>query len=204
MSLEKELIELGMEPMIAKVVQEAKMPEIPKDETKLYKKYKEAGFTTQGSYLEKADSNLLWVKLLCETGRLYGNHLRYVNLGDEVIQEEVTKTGLLGISYNAHERKVKTKILQLIRTWEYEDIVPEKILDTIIKHKNDFNHFFIGVPQTIDKNSITKLIDPILLGCNDYNSDSYCWFAVLGVWGNDWYEVNLYNTSNQSKKTEEQ
>ena len=148
------------------------------------KKYQEAGFTLKNKKLSTEikikGSPFLSVELRVWTSYWRGHRCYTASFS----RQKTRKRFLRDETINEHVS------IPLLTPNIYGDDVPEQILDTMIKNKSKFNHYYILLPEqarvTVD--------DPVLLGSYDavlpYERN---WFAILGVWGTDWYELNLFN-----------
>jgi len=182
------LRELGVDSTIIEILETKRQNPDSNIEYDRLEKYREAGFTKRVKVIERSDylrkSPYLIIRASVD--------IHYIDLG-----------GYARLPHIHLRRRIKhwfftqeiESVLALIPISQYKDNVPEFILDTIIKNQDNFQDFAIGIPAK------PHLInDPILFGAkttfpiqyNDRggrNMDLY----VLGVWGDDWHELDLGN-----------
>lgn len=170
------------------------------DQERIGEKYKALGFMKQAHIKLKHQgrSKFLWLELSLRHNWTYGAWWRRTFEAQTVLKTIYeTKKKLFG----SEQVEIAKKYLRLMTPTQYGEEIPEQILDTMLKYKDDFKAFYIG---TIEAH--VPIQDPILFGAekeikcphdDQANLNFEQQFAVLGVWGTDWFEVNLNSSGDE-------
>ena len=201
--LEQNLIKLGVIPSIAKVITDANLDETLDNQVTIINKYQLAGFTKKTGLIQRNkqrhDSDFLWVKLPITCGMDYrGLH---ITLETRTIHETRVQKDWFGRETPFELDLERLFVIELIEPHKYVEDVPEQILDTMIENKEVFSNYYVGTPKIVQHSTLS---DPILFGSQvDLHgiggSPGFrpvdAWVAVLGVWDDDWHEVDLVKLS---------
>lgn len=185
-------------------LQEASVRSVPSEEylhlKGLWDKYKKLGFRRKAFRVGKEMAKIrparhgdfLWVilKLTRIKVRRVGRNYRDAETFDGITLER-----------NEEGRRV----LLLIPSGQWLGDIPEEILDHTLQVDHNFESFYVApvvsghdgeyncfVTSDLE-NVASGQLDPILLGSMGFELETR-WpvhFAVLGVWGTDWHDINL-------------
>lgn len=168
----------------------------------LYLKYKRLGFSAKASMLSDEldkigpmrSGNFLWTSLNLRRLLVWRHGLDHCN-------RPVSIYGVM-----LERDKEKRRALVLIPRSQWIGDIPEEILDHALLNKHNFKSLYVApvisgyveteYPHihiiTQDLTSIQKS-DPLLLGSDrkEINESGPANFAVLGVWGDDWFDLKL-------------
>jgi hypothetical protein len=150
----------------------------------LIEKYAKAGLTTLHKRLEKERMK----RDLCENHLAF--HLDYFNI-EGIYDKNFIKRGARAGVVPLKSGLFTKKALYLVKVADYIGDIPEAMVDVILENKGRYGSFYVGKPA-----SYTVPPDPLLLATKEktdfkWGGRSDLSFYVLGVWGDDWYDLDL-------------
>ena len=171
----------------------------------VYHKYKRLGFRAKASRLSDEldeigptrSGNFLWTSLNLRSLRVWRHGIDHCN----------RPVSIYGVMLERF--KEKRRALVLIPCSQWLGDIPEEVLDYALLNKHNFKSLYVApvisghvkkeypdthlITQDLTGLTLMQKIDPLLLGSyiEEIKGNGPANFAVLGVWGDDWFDLKL-------------